>query len=89
MPEEHHISSLVVHTRPDRLDGVRAEIARHPGAEIHGESAQGALVVVLEAGSQAQISDFIEAISALPQVLSAALVFHHFEAAEPARSVSP
>ena len=84
--DEIHISSMVVHARPDRLQSVKNKIAALPGAEIHGESENGKLVVVLETQNQGYITDVIEKISNLEHVLNTALVYHQIEYAESSRN---
>ena len=83
---EVHISSMVVHASPDGLQDVKKGIERLPGAEIHGESEQGKLVVVLESGNQAYITDVIDKINNLENVLSTSLVYHHIEQLDSPRS---
>jgi len=77
-PPEAHISSLVLHVRPENLSDVRTALATMPGVDIHGESG-GKLVVTLETENEADIVTRMNEMSLLPGVLSAALVFHHFE----------
>ena len=77
--QEVHISSMVVHARPEYLASVKRSIECLPGAEIHGESDNGKLVVVLETQNQGYITDVIEKINQLDYVLSTALVYHHIE----------
>jgi nitrate reductase NapD len=84
--DEIHISSMVVHARPDRLQSVKNKIAALPGAEIHGESENGKLVVVVETQNQGYITDVIEKISNLEHVLNTALVYHQIEYAESSRN---
>jgi len=79
MPEELHISSLVVHGRPERLVSLRADLARLPGVEIHVAAASGKLVVTLETASEQEILTRLAAINALEGVLAASLVFHQVE----------
>jgi nitrate reductase NapD len=76
---EVHISSLVVHARPDRLQDVKYNIEHLHGTEIHGESDTGKLVVVLETQNQTYITDVIEKINNFDYVLNTALVYHHIE----------
>ena len=83
---EVHISSMVVHARPEQLAAVKREIETVPGAEIHAESSSGKLVVVLESSEQAHITDTLEKISGLEHVLSTALVYHQIESLETLRS---
>jgi nitrate reductase NapD len=82
-PPEAHVSSLVVHVRPDHLTAVQLALTALPGLEIHAESC-GKLVVTLETSTEADIVTRMNEISLLEGVMSAALVFHHFElAADP------
>lgn len=69
------IVSLIVNTFPPHLDEVSAAIAAMPGAEVHGQDPKGKLIVVLEAPTQGEIGAMATAISGIPHVLSAAMVF--------------
>jgi nitrate reductase NapD len=53
-----------------------------PELEIHGDSGQGKLVVVLEAESEWQLLEQIQTIRDIDEVYSASLVHHHCEKAE-------
>jgi nitrate reductase NapD len=75
---ETHISSLVVHVRAEDISAFRNALAQIPGPEIHAEHG-GKFVVTLETTSEADIVTRLNEISLLAGVLSAALVFHHFE----------
>jgi len=77
--QEVHISSMVVHVNSDHLQSVKNSITQLPGAEIHGESDNGKLVVVLETQNQGYITDVIENINNLEYVLNTALVYHQIE----------
>ncbi len=77
--DEVHISSMVVHARPEYLQDVKNKIEHLPGTEIHGESACGKLVVVLESQTQTHITDVIEKIGDIEHVLTTALVYHQIE----------
>lgn len=76
---EVHISSLVVHARPDHLEAVKKNIEHLPGAEIYGESDNGKLVVVLETTDQTYITEIMEKINNFEHVLGTALVYHQIE----------
>lgn len=73
---ELHIASLAVHARPERLEAVRAQLDAVPGVEVHGTSPVGKLVVVVEAAADGGVLERLDAIRAVPGVLSAHLVFH-------------
>ena len=77
--QEVHISSMVVHARPDHLQTVKNDIEQLPGTEIQGEADSGKLVVVLETQNQGYITDIIEKINNFENVLNIALVYHQVE----------
>lgn len=92
MAEALQIASLVVHARPQLFEAVKANLRRLPNLELHQESPQGKLVVVLEAREEAQILATLAAIQNLPGVLNAVLVYHEVleqDAAATADSASP
>ena len=76
---EHHISSLVVHVRPECAPAATAAIAALAGAEIHAATPEGKLVVTLETGGTDEITRAITGINAIKGVLSAVLAFHQIE----------
>ena len=75
VPEELHITSLVVHSTPKRVNDVSNAIAAMPGARIHAMSSSGKLVVTLEAITADEMLSRITAIQRADGVLSAALVY--------------
>ena len=79
MPEEIHISSLVVHSRPWQAAAVAARLREMPGVEIRGGVEAGKLVVTLETANESEVVERLNAIQVLDGVLAATLVFHHFE----------
>ena len=79
MPEEIHISSLVVHSRPSQAAAVAARLREIPGVEIRGGVEAGKLVVTLETASESEVVERLNAMQLLDGVLAATLVFHHFE----------
>jgi nitrate reductase NapD len=72
---ELHITSLVVHSTPRRVQGVRGLIAAIPGATVHAASPAGKLVVTLEAATAGEILSQVNRIQRTDGVLSAALVY--------------
>ena len=74
-PRELHITSLVVHSTPRRVQGVSELIAAIPGARVHAASHAGKLVVTLEAGTASEILSQVNGIQRTDGVLSAALVY--------------
>ena len=80
MPELH-VSSLMVHARPERAAAVAAAIRALPGAEICAEGG-GRFAVVLESADQHEVAACLNRISAMDGVLAAALAFHGVEEIE-------
>lgn len=76
---EVHISSVVVHTLPEYLLIVKQQVSEMRDVDIYGEDKQGKLIVVIETDCQGFITEIIERINNLPNVLSAFLVFHQVE----------
>jgi len=76
---EVHISSLVVHVAPEHLAAVRIQIASFDNAEIYGDSPQGKIIVVLETENQGFVTETIDAINNMPNVLNVALVYHEID----------
>ena len=79
MNSECHISSLVVHSHPDRVQAILKTLRTIEGAEVHGGADTGKLIVTLETDTESQVVERINAIQLLEGVLAATLVFHHFE----------
>ena len=80
MSDPVHISSLVVHARPDRCAALREEIAALAGAEVHAGTADGKLVVVLETASEAETLARIAAINDMQGTIAASLIYHEIDA---------
>ncbi|MEZ9189510.1 chaperone NapD [Vibrio sp. 10N.286.52.F8] len=76
---EVHISSLVVHVSPEHLNEIKAEIEQFDNAEIYGDSPEGKIIVVLETENQGFVTDTIESINNIKNVLGTALVYHQIE----------
>jgi nitrate reductase NapD len=80
-PPGAEIASILVQARPERLAELEAEITALPGCEIYGRDARGKLVVVTEAPDAGSLGTLLNTIQSLPNVYSAALVFHAIETA--------
>src|SRR3954464_10351869 len=80
-PPGAEIASVLVQARPEWLAQVEAAIAALAGCEIHARDPKGKLVVVIEATSAGAVGTTLNEIALLPNVFSAALVFHASDAA--------
>ena len=81
MSNELHVTSLIVQVLPEKMAEVRGQILQMPNAELSVNN-NVKLVVVLEGSSQKQLLAGIEAINALPGVMSATMVYHQSEVLE-------
>ena len=80
MSDAVHISSLVVHVRPERCAAVRVQIAALDGAEVHAGTEDGKLVVVLETTTEAETLERIAAINDMQGTIAASLIYHEIDA---------
>ncbi|GIU14339.1 chaperone NapD [Shewanella sp. MBTL60-007] len=81
MSNELHVTSLVLQVQPEQMSTVRQTIIDMENAELSVNN-EVKLVVVLEGDSQKSLMTSIEAINAIPGVLSAAMVYHQSEVLE-------
>src|SRR5262245_13050639 len=77
---EWHVSSIVVHMRPELQDGIAAQIGRLSGVETQSPPSSGKLRATIEGKSTIEIMDRIEAIQGFPGVVAVNLIYHHWEA---------
>ncbi len=85
-PPDAEIASVLVQARPERLAELEVAIAALAGCEIHARDPKGKLVVVIEATSAGTLGATLNEIALLPNVFSAALVFHATDAAASEKS---
>ena len=71
-----HVTSLIVHVRPDRLGELTSWLHDHATVEVPVSSPEGKLVIVTENDSERAIADLMQAIGDRPGVLNTAMVYH-------------
>ena len=84
-PDTVEIASILVQALPEQLDAAARAIEALPGAQIYSRDPKGKLVVVIEAADVGGIGATLNTISLMPDVLTAALVFHGTDTAETTR----
>jgi periplasmic nitrate reductase NapD len=77
---ECHISSVLVHVRPELQDQTATYIDELRGVETQQPRTAGKLIATIETASTMEIVDRIEEIQRLPGVIAVTLVFHQWEA---------
>jgi nitrate reductase NapD len=80
MDEELHISSLVVHALPSKVEAVHRAIRQLDGTEIHAVTVEGRMIVTVETRNETDFLKRFAEIDQLTGVVSTALVFHQVEA---------
>jgi periplasmic nitrate reductase NapD len=75
-PGSVEIASILVQAKPERLDTAARAIEALPGTQIYSRDPKGKLVVVIEALDVGSVGATLNTISMMPEVLTAALVFH-------------
>ncbi|EKS70462.1 MULTISPECIES: chaperone NapD [Caballeronia] len=80
---EFHIAGVVVFGRIEALQRITRALAALPGAQVHGSSADGKIVLTLESDRSACVAEQLQAVQSIPDVISTALVYQHHEAADP------
>ncbi|MBF0268747.1 MAG: chaperone NapD [Alphaproteobacteria bacterium] len=74
-----NICGVLVHAQPKNLAAVRLALQEHPGVEIHQETSDGRLIVTVEDTADSWAGETIKNLQEIPGVLSASLVYHHFD----------
>lgn len=77
--EELHVSSLIIHVKPDKSTNLTTSIDAISGAELVTITDEGKAIVIIEASHQREIMECIDEINALDGVLHTGLVYHEFE----------
>jgi nitrate reductase NapD len=78
-PGDVHIAGVLVHSRPLYLMQVHHAIDALDAAEVFQSSAEGKIVVVIEAPSGRQVLDVLDIIRSFAGVLNVSLVYQHAE----------
>lgn len=74
-----NISGVLVKAYPQHLVSIEEVLNTMTGVEVHGNNADGRIVITVEDKSANNISDTLVQIQGVPGVLSAAMIYHQFE----------
>ena len=72
-----NISSAILHVVPARMAEAREALLKLPGLEIHAESPEGKMVVVLEDDDLEVAANNYVALHGMPGVASVAMVYQY------------
>lgn len=73
------IAGVLVHASPERLAAVQMQLAQLPGVEIHAVTPEGKLVVTVDESEERMTGESVMRLYDVEGVLSAAMIYHHFE----------
>ena len=76
-----NISGVLVHTRPEQTNVVKSQLGNLFGVEVHAATEDGRLVVTIE-NESAPMIDTMNSFHDIKGVLSASLIYHHFDELE-------
>src|SRR5690242_19216812 len=74
--DRFEVASILAQTRPEHIKAADRNIETISGAQIFSRDPKGKLVVVVEAEDVGRIGEALNAISLMPHVVTASLVFH-------------
>ena len=79
MNDETHISSFIIHARPDAVGDLSARLLALDCEIVPSRGDASRLIVLVERSSDRAVADVLDAINLLPGVYSALPVYHHAE----------
>lgn len=74
-----NLAGVVVHAKPENIALVQSQLETIDGVEVHGAGEDGRMVVTVEEDNDRAAADKIMQFQDLDGVISAAMVYHHFE----------
>lgn len=74
-----NISSVIVIPHPDHIERVRNHLQTFAEVELHAVSAEGQMIVTIEAAGDRETVETFERISLIDGVMSASMVYHQKE----------
>lgn len=74
-----NICGCLVHAMPERVPAATQALEDIAGVEVHAQSEDGRLVVVVEDTEDRFASEIIMDLHQIPGVVSLTLTYHHFE----------
>lgn len=74
-----NISGVLVKAYPEKTISIEGILSTMEGVEVHGNNETGGIVITVEQESANKVSDTLVQIQTVPGVLSAAMIYHHFD----------
>ncbi len=74
-----NISGVLVHAYPEKVAAVSRKLDAMQGIEVHASTDEGKIVVTVEQVDDGSLADTVLDLQDMPGVLSASMIYHHFE----------
>lgn len=74
-----NIAGLIVHSHPHKTAFVKEHLETMPGVEVHAVTENGRIVLTVEEDDSNEMTDIIMRLHNVNGVLSAAMIYHHYE----------
>lgn len=74
-----HIAGVLVHTRPEWIENVHAQLLAIDGLELHATNPDGRMVITIESDDRNEVAEALFRINTAENVLSASLVYEQSE----------
>ena len=82
MSKTIHIASFIVSVLPSAMQAAKQTLNAIAGIDIMHEDAKGKLIVVIEADSDAGVSQFINEAHQIPGIVDVSFVYHESDTEE-------
>lgn len=80
-----NIAGLIVHSHPHKIAFVKGRLEILPGVEVHAATENGRIVVTIDEDDNNRMADIIMQLHNVDGVLSAAMIYHHYEECGPSQ----
>jgi nitrate reductase NapD len=77
--QQFHIASLLVQARPEEIPGLKVQLNRLQGIEVHDTDARGRMILTVEAKDDRGLLGAITQIEKTKGVITTSLVYHQIE----------
>lgn len=74
-----NIAGLIVHSHLRKIVHVKGRLEVMPGVEVHAVTENGRMVVTVEEDDDNRMADTIMQVHSVDGVLSATMIYHHYE----------
>jgi len=78
-----NIAGILIHAYPKFVQTVNDQLLKISGVEVHATTDEGKMVVTAENDDDHALADTVMKFQYLDGVLSAAMIYHHYDECDP------